>query len=103
MTFAIPADLAAHLIRVVHLAAFNDALGHAEGHRSIVRPLPGLESEPTAAHHVRDRGEGARRAEFERGADGAAPGEAEQSAGGAVIHRESLPCHPPSSRRGHFY
>jgi hypothetical protein len=64
--FSPPADVPAHLVGRIESAALDKAVGEAERHRRVVGPLPRLEPERTAPHHVVDRLELTRPRELER-------------------------------------
>ncbi len=80
MTFLPPADVPFHLILGIESPAFDETLGEAEGHGCVVGPLARLEVEGTAADHVGDGLEAARRLELQTGSQGVADGKPEQAA-----------------------
>jgi hypothetical protein len=64
--FAVPTDVASHLVSGIESAALDEALREAERHRSIISPRAGGQLEGSAPDDVIDRREGAGRAELER-------------------------------------
>jgi hypothetical protein len=71
-TLSLPPHVAAHLVDHIETGARHQALRQAERHTRVIGPLPGLQAEGAASHHVFDRLERPRRLEFERGAEGVA-------------------------------
>jgi hypothetical protein len=80
----VPADVAVHLVGGIEAVACDEALGEAERHGGVVRPLSRLQAERSVADHVGDRGEGAGIPEFDGGAECVADGEADQGAAEVV-------------------
>src|SRR5262245_58726775 len=87
MPFALPAEITTELIDRVKTVAFDKALGEAECHRRVVRPLPWLEIEWSAADDVGDRFKGAWRFELERRAECIAGRESDDRAAVAFLQR----------------
>lgn len=81
----IPIGVAVHLIPRIERVAADQALGQAQGHGRVVRPLSWLQVEGSAAHHVGQRFEAAAWLELQRGANGVACGQAEQSASVSIL------------------
>ncbi len=76
----VPVPVALHLVAGVEAAAFDQAGSQAERHGSVIRPLPRLEVERTAANHVGQGCKGAARRELDAGPDRVASGKSEQAA-----------------------
>src|SRR5699024_4299487 len=69
-------------------SVFGAGLGDGQGHRGVVGPFAGVETERTAVVHD-DRGVGAGAGEFVAGAEGVAGRGAQQGAGEMVVHEQT--------------
>ena len=96
VTLRKPALVAIHHVKGVVAALRQQGIRDAQGHRRVIRPLPGLQQEGAAAHHVCDRIEGARPLELVRGAHRVADGQAHE---GAARPRKKIR-HAPSVAQG---
>ena len=76
--------------RGVESAHVHQGLSETQGHRRIVRPLAGLETERPAAYLVRDLREGAGALELDGRADGVADGQTEQRTQVPVVEPQRL-------------
>src|SRR5690606_7162935 len=83
---AVPVYVALHLVARVEAAALEDALGEAERHGGIIRPLARGEAVGSAAAQVVERREAARPLELDGRAERVAGGESEERAGVAMDH-----------------
>ena len=87
ISVAVPTHVSSELIDRIEFTAVEDRLGQAHRHRRVIGPRTRPEPERTTTDHVGDRRERTGRLELERGADGVADRQTNESTACAVACR----------------
>ena len=95
-----PPLVAVHHVKRVVAALRQQRIRDAQSHRRVIRPLPGLQQERAATHHVRNRLESSRPLELIRGAHRVADRQAHQGAARPRKKSRHVPSVPQAAPAG---